>query len=399
MNKKQTSTLLLTALLSLSSVTPALASSATTTSMPTFSNATTNPMQSIVQEASDKKLAEGLEERKVALYETINGEEFADMSLNERMGFVRDYFTVRSDVYKEKQKTVISSTDILQLEEMKNKIVLESDKEDKDTALISKLITEIQSADMSKLKAEDVKALEMKLQEMIASYQDLRSAGRSLEQLVSTQIKVFNSSQLQILNKFSQKMDVNGEKEKALDMNLNMLQLTNGDVEVMKKVISMLKADGKDFFFVDNKVVELSVPTISKNGGVYIDISDFAKVDGFTVKNDKKALVIRNGENVLVVNKESNQAQFNKQSIGKGITFVEEGKLYIPLRSVLNLFHYEVKWSETVEQIVVTKQVYAKNELEMMKPEELTKGLFPEIKEEPKQKKEDKKEKPKPTDS
>lgn len=387
MNKKQTSTFLLTALLSISAVTPALASSVTTTAMPSFSSNAINPMQSFVQEASEKKLTEGLEERRDALKETIHSKAFAKMSLNERMGFVKEYFTVRSDVYKEKQKTVLSSTDILQLEEMKHKIVVESDKEDNDTALISKLFTDIQSTNLSKLKIEDVKGLETKLQETIASYQELRSAGRNLEQLVNTQIKLFNSSQLQILNKFSQKLDVNGEKEKALDMSLNMLKLTNGDVDVMQKVSSMLKADGKEFFFMDNEVVAFDKPTISKNGGVYVDVSDFAKLSGFTVKNDKKTLVLRNGENTLVMNKKSGEAQFNKQAIGKGITFVEKSKLYVPLHSALNLFHYDVKWNETVEQLVATKQVYVKNELEMMKPEEFTKGLFPEKKEQPKQKK------------
>lgn len=376
MNNKQRSALLLTAMLTMTSVTPAFASGST--SMPSFSSATTNPMQSIVQEANNKKLSEGLEERRMALHDMINDEDFAEMSLSERIGFVKEYFTIRADVYKEKQRTVLSATDILQLEEMKNKIVTESDNEDKDIALISRLFREVHSTDLSKLKVEDVRGVETKLQGTIASYQELRSAGRNLEQLVNTQIKLFHSSQLQVMNKFSQRLDVNGEKEKALELNLNTLKLSNGDVDIMKKVASMLRADGKEFLFVDNRVVVLDIPPLSKTGGIYVDVSDFRKLSGFTVKNDVDSLLISSGDNALVVDKKSGNTQFNKEHIGKGITFVEQGRLYVPLHSVMSLFHFEVKWNETVGELVAKKQVYVKNELEMMKPEDFTKGIFPE---------------------
>lgn len=379
MKKKQTTALLLTTLMSMSAVTPAMASSDTTKSIPSFSVTNTNPMDGMLKEANVKKIQEDLKIRNISLSKTIYGEDFSKMLLNERMKAVRDFFSVRSAIYKDNQKTMLASNDILQLEKMKNELTTESDKDNKDTTLISTLMNDVRTANLTTKTAEELKSLELSLQETISAYQDLRSSGRNLERLVETQIKVFHSSQLQVLNKFSQQFDISGQKSEALEMNLKMLQLTAGDSDVFKEVTSMIKAEKKEFFFVDNEVVELEFPTEFRNGGLYIDVADFAKITGFTVKNAEKLLVISNGVNVLVVNKETGNAEFNKQAVGKDLTFVKDKKLYVPLRSVFNLFRYDVSWNKEIEQIVVNKLVYAENELDTLNPVSITTGLFPKI--------------------
>ncbi|WP_180953932.1 stalk domain-containing protein [Bacillus sp. M6-12] len=388
--KKKQSTLLLTALLTLGSSVPAMATSVTdtATATPTFSysNSTLPNFESF----SNEKVSKELKERKEMLEETIYADSFKELSLGEKMVLVEGYFTVRSDIHKENQKTILSVTDILELHRIEGDLKKESDNESKDNALISALIQEVKTKDMSKLTADEIKNSKELMNKLIGSNKDLRTAGRDLDTLIHTQIKMFNSTQLRMLNKFGQESEINGDKEQALELNKKMLKLTEGDIQAYKKVTSLLSAQGKNFFFVDNEVIETTIPFFTKNGGAYIDISDMSKVTGFEITNEEKKLTVQNGDNKIEVNKEDSSASFNGTPIGKDFTVLDNGKLYLPIHSIFELFHYDVKWDGEIQKIVIYKQVYEKNELDSLSVEQFVDSLFPQVPVEKVEKKADK---------
>lgn len=374
--KKKQSTVMIAAMLTLGSAVPVMASSVadTATAMPTFSFSA-NASQKMLS-ASNDKVFKDLTERKAMLEKTIQEDSFKSLSLGERMGLIQSYFSVRSDIHKENQKTVLSATDILTLEGLQSSLIKESDQEYKDTTLISGLIQELKSKDMSSLQPQEIEASQNMMKKVITSYQELRTAGRDLNILISTQTKVFHSSQLQILNKFGQKFEIDGDKEEALKLNQKMLKLTDGDAEAFQKVANLLTAQKKSFFFVDNEAVEVSSPFVWKNDGTYADLTDMAKVKGLEVQNEEKKVTIKNGENSIVINKEDQSTFYNGVSVGKNFTVLENNKIYVPIHSTFEMFHYDVKWDETIKSLVMDKQVYEKMELDALSADDIVANLF-----------------------
>jgi hypothetical protein len=230
--------------------------------------------------------------------------------------------------------------------------------------------------DLNTLKPEEIQSFKDKMKELILAYKDLRQAGRDLYTLILNQMKAFNSSQITILNKLGQQLEINGDKQEALEVNKKMLKLTEGDMEFYKKVATLLSMEQKPFFFIDNEVVELSTPFLSKNGGVYIDVLDVAKINGFEVIQTPDKLTVKNGQNVLEINKKDQTAFLNGIAIGKNIALLENQKLYLPVYSLFEMFRYDVKWEEGLKSIVIHKEIYELNEIDKFTEEALVQHIF-----------------------
>lgn len=369
--------MLFTALFAMGSTIPVMASSVTETKtpMPTFSYADSAMNETF--KSSNEQTQKALTERKDMLGNTIYGDTFSMLSLEEKLVLVGNYFSAKTDIHKENQKTVLSATDIVQLQELENNLIKESDNVNKDNQLISTLIQEVKAKDMTILTNEEVASTKSLMFKVVESYKSSRSSGKDLSVLIHTQMKVSYSSQLPMLNKFGNKYELSGDKEQALELNKKMLKLTEGDAKLYKKVSNLLLAENKSFFFLDNEVVELTIPFLKKENSTYLDIFDLSNVPKFKVLNEEKQTTISNGDNVLIINKEDGSTQFNGKAIGKNIAIIEDGKLYLPIRSTFELFNYNVESKPEFGGIVIQKQVYGTNEIDLYTAEQLVGGLFP----------------------
>lgn len=377
--KKKKSLLLLTTLFTLGSALPAMASSVsdTSTALPTFS-------YSAVANESFKKVNDhtlkDLTERKAMLQDTIYGNTFSTLSLGEKLVLVESYFTAKANIHKENQKTVLSATDFSQLQELEKSLIIESDNANKDNQLISALVQEVKEKDMSTLTNEEILLTKEKMFKVIEAYKAIRGSGKDLNVLIDTQMKVSHSTQLRMLNKLGSKYELSGDKKQALEVNKKILKLTEGDIEAFKRVSNLLIAENKLYFYLDNEVIELSTPFLKKEKGQYIHIFDLSKVSNFTVLNEEKQTSISNGDNILLINKENGLTQFNGNSIGSNLAIIENEKLYIPIRSTFELFNYTVESKPDFGEIVIQKEVYETNEIDLFTSEQLVGGLFPEVK-------------------
>lgn len=379
--KKKKSLFLLTSLLTLGSALPAMASSVsdTSTTLPTFSYSNSAVANDSFKKANDHTLKD-LTERKNMLQDTIYGDTFSSLSLGEKLVLVENYFSAKANIHKENQKTVLSATDISQLQELEKNLIEESDSANKDNQLISALVKEIKEKDMSTLTNEEILLTKEKMLKVIDAYKSVRGSGKDLNVLIDTQMKVSNSTQLRMLNKLGSKYELSGEKEQALEVNKKILKLTEGDTEAFNRVSNLLMAENKSYFYLDNEVIELTTPFLKKEKGQYIDIFDLSKASKFTVLNEEKQTSISNGDNVLLISKENGMTQFNGKSIGSNVAIIENEKLYLPIRSTFELFNYKVDSKPDFGEIVIQKEVYETNEIDLFTSEQLVGGLFPDVK-------------------
>jgi Copper amine oxidase N-terminal domain len=346
------------------------------TPMPTFSSSNSSTQAKTTQDSNQEVFKE-LKERKEMLEKTIYSPDFQKLTLGEKIVLLENYFSVRADIYKESQKTILSETDISELYKLKDSLIKDSDRENEDNLLISKLIQDLKTKDVKSLKPEEIQSFKDKMKKLMMAYKDLREAGRDLYTLILTQIKTSNSNQITILNKLAQQLEIDGDKQEALELNKKMLKLTEGDIEIYKKVATLLSMEQKPFFFIDNEVVELSAPFLSKNGGAYIDVLEVAKIKGFEVIQAPDKLTIKNGQNVLEINQKDQTAFLNGTPIGKNVALLENQKWYLPVKSLFEMFRYEVKWEAELKATMIQKEVYPLNEIDKFTADELVQHIFP----------------------
>jgi hypothetical protein len=346
------------------------------TPMPTFSSSNSSTQAKTTQDSNQEVFKE-LKERKEMLEKTIYSPDFQKLTLGEKIVLLENYFSVRADIYKESQKTILSETDISELYKLKDSLIKDSDRENEDNLLISKLIQDLKTKDVKSLKPEEIQSFKDKMKKLMMAYKDLREVGRDLYTLILTQIKTSNSNQITILNKLAQQLEIDGDKQEALELNKKMLKLTEGDIEIYKKVATLLSMEQKLFFFIDNEVVELSAPFLSKNGGAYIDVLEVAKIKGFEVIQAPDKLTIKNGQNVLEINQKDQTAFLNGTPIGKNIALLENQKWYLPVQSLFEMFRYEVKWEAELKATMIQKEVYPLNEIDKFTADELVQHIFP----------------------
>lgn len=380
MKKKQKkySALLFTTIMTLSSTVPVMAFSVPEiqSQNPTFIS---NPsLPTFIQPINDSSILIAFKQREKVLLQTIDSPTFKKLDVDQRIFLLKEYFSLKKDFYKDNQGNILFVHDSMTLQAVKDVLIQDSQNQGKDFAFIQSIIQEIQQMDMSKLSNERKQILQKYLRDLIQTCQDVRREGRDLNTLLNMQMK--NKNQFELTNTFGSKFVKESEEDSnSLEYQLKKLKETNGSPKIYKKVTELLNQQQKKYFFVNNEVIELTTPFIKLNHKNYIEIAELSKISGFEFYIDDHTFMYKNGEDVLTISRDDLSVQFNGVQVGQRIPVIQQDKMYLPLRSVLELFHYDVVHDSDLDCILVEKQVYKENEIDNLSVDEFVHQLIPDI--------------------
>jgi len=326
-----------------------------------FTNQMTTPIISLT---TDQIIQEKVSNKNL-LKKALFGDGFEILNKSEKIVLLKEYFQLKDEIWLNKQRKVMASYSLHQIEEEEKVLYSEQLEQEQEIQLLFRFSTNMSTFYHASVSEEEKEEIKTGLTEVFQYYQNSIASSKSLKSLLETQRNTLNAKEVSILQKFVGQSIAEGDMVSTLSLSKELFAKT-GETRYAENIDQLLQNEQKAYLYWEDRVIELSNELIVERTGEYIHQTDIRNIPNFIVNSSETQLTLTNNNNTVTFDKITNETLLNGERIADNLLKEINGSTYLPLQTVIDLFHYTV--SKENEILHIRENVFVSRELNTLEP-------------------------------